>query len=108
MRGLVILLIVLAVMGSFLAAAALGNGFLNPKENTKAQEAPKEFKFSTFTTAVCENKKDLVHCKDEVFVNCDGKILKLEEFTDCNGIKFDIPKSTGAAVFGKDWKDPRV
>ena len=81
-----------------------------PAGNSKNQaKAPSSFEFKTFTSAVCESKTDVIQCRDELFVNCSGKILKADEFTDCNGIKIENQKVTGAATasFSKDWKDPR-
>ena len=46
-------------------------------------------------------------CKEEVFVNCNGNVSKASDIAECNGIKLDIPKATGFAVFEKGWKDPR-
>lgn len=103
MRGLVIFLLVIVVIASFGVAASISN---HDSKIVKIQQS-KKFEFSTFTSAVCENKEDAVHCRDEVFVNCDGKIGKATEIPECNNFKVDIPKATGAAVFGKDWKDPR-
>ena len=65
------------------------------------------FEFSTFTSAVCENKNDLVYCRDELFVNCNGEVSKAVDFVECNDIKMNAPKVTGFAVFEKGWKDPR-
>ena len=78
--------------------------------NSKNQiKAPSNFEFKTFTSAVCESNSDVITCRDELFVNCSGKISKADEFTDCNGIKIENQKVTGAATasFSKDWKDPR-
>lgn len=102
MRGSVIILLLLAVIASFsFMTYSTGNG-------ETAKETSKQFEFSTFTSAVCENKEDLVHCKDELFVNCDGKIAKANDIKECNGIKIEAPKVLGFAVFEKDWKDPRI
>ena len=104
MRGLVIFLLILVIIASF--------GFVatNINNNTKIHASKREFlleKFSTFTSAVCENKEELVHCKDEVFVNCNGKISKAIDVAECEGIKIDVPKAAGFAIFGKEWEDPR-
>ncbi len=107
MGGLVLFLLTLAVMGLFYVAASIENGLFEITVAPNVKEANGEFEFSTFTSAVCEGKNDVVHCKDEVFVNCDGNISKLDDATECNGIKLDVPKATGDAVFGKEWKDPR-
>ena len=102
MRGLVIVLLILAVMLSFSFVAAS----INDKK-TETKKETKQLEFSTFTSAVCENKEEFVHCRDEVFVNCNGEISKAIDVAECNGIKFDVPQVTGFAVFDKDWKDPR-
>ena len=106
MRGLVIFITVLAVMASFSFVALSLNNAEN-EENNEAREEPKIMEFSTFTSAVCESKEEFVHCKDEVFVNCNGEVSKAVDFAECNGLRLDVPKATGFAVFGKDWKDPR-
>lgn len=104
MRGLVLFLIILVIIGSLSFVAVSMN-------NNAKIHAPKyeflSYEFSTFTSAVCENKADVVHCKDEVFVNCNGSISKATDVAECEGIKIDVPKATGFAVFGNDWKDPR-
>ena len=98
MRGLVVFLLIVAIFLSFI--------FLNI--NIKEDEnAKNNFGFSTFTSAICEDKNDFVYCKDELFVNCNGKISKAIDVVECNGIKMNAPKVTGFAVFEKDWKDPR-
>lgn len=102
MRGLVIILLILVVIASFSFITYSANS-----EKTKAKEKSKQFEFSTFTSAVCEDKENFVHCRDEVFVNCDGKIAKANELSECNGIKVETPKILGFAVFEKEWKDPR-
>ena len=94
MRGFVIFLLVIAVMASFSFVAA---NISTDKKETK------EFEFNTFTSAVCDNSQDFVHCKDEVFVNCNGKVSKAADVAECNGIKLDVPKTLGFAVFDKDW-----
>ena len=103
MRGLIIFLIILGVVASVSCAAANISNV-----NFKAKEQAKDLQFSTFTSAVCEKGKEVVHCKDEVFVNCNGSISKAIDVTECEGIKVDVPKALGFATFGKDWKDPRV
>ena len=105
MRGLVIFLLVLIGLVSFSFIAFNVDDKNN--EKMEAKEQVKEFKFSTFTSAVCENKEEFVYCKDEVFVNCDGKISKAVEAAECNGFKVEAPKALGFAVFDKNWKDPR-
>lgn len=102
MRGLVTFTLLLVLMASLSFVAANIN---NEKSQTK--EKSKVFEFSTFTTAVCENKEEFVNCKDEVFVNCNGKISKAVDIAECNGIKLEVPKTLGFAVFEKEWRDPR-
>ena len=105
MRGLVVFLAIVVIIASFSFVAANINDISDKKIEKKDEN--KAFEFSTFTSAVCENKADVVHCKDEVFVNCNGTISKAIDVAECNGIKIDMPKATGAATFGKGWKDPR-
>ncbi len=105
MRGLVLLLLVLLAVASFGFAAANMKNMNNQK--TAADEKPIEPEFSAFTSAVCQNKADFVQCKDEIFINCSGKISKADDAAECNGINLDLPKAAGYAVFEKGWKDPR-
>ena len=105
MRGLVIFLLVLVGMAS-LSFIAISAKSVNDIK-TQVTEEPKIFEFSTFTTAVCEDKGEVVHCKDEFFINCNGKVSKAVDVAECNGIKFEAPKALGFAVFSKEWKDPR-
>ena len=105
MRGLVIFLITLVVIASFsfvVVSINDSNNFIKTKQENKIVE------FGTFTSAVCENKKDVVNCRDEVFVKCNGTITKAVDVAECNGFKVDVPKATGFATFGNDWKDPRI
>ena len=105
MRGLVIFLLALVFIASF----SFGYGNIN--NNTKNKDSKTKFlstDFSTFTSAVCENKNDFTYCRDEVFVNCSGKISKATDVIECNGLKIDAPKVNGFAVFEKGWKDPRI
>ena len=97
MRGLVVFLILAIALASFSFAYASLGDFKNKVSG-----------FSAFTSAVCENQKNFVYCRDEVFVNCNGKISKASGMAECNGFKLEIPKVTGEAVFGNDWKDPRI
>lgn len=99
MRGLVLFLAVLAVIGALSFADA---------SIVKEKTEPKITQFKTFTSAVCYNDGKATRCKDELFVNCNGQISKADEIAECNGLKLDAVKPTGSAVFGKDWKDPRV
>ena len=106
MRGLVIFIAILAVMASF----SLIVNSINNDKNTDVNEVKEESKpleFSTFTSAVCEDRQNHVYCKDEFFVKCNGSISKAVDVAECNGIKIDAPKTLGFAVFEKDWKDPR-
>ena len=102
MRGLVSVMLILVFLSlfSFMALSV-------SKEYDEFKESAKSFEFKTFTSAVCEEKSELVYCKDELFVNCNGKLSKAAEIKDCNGIKLDAFKVTGFAVFGDDWEDPR-
>jgi len=105
MRGSVFLIIVAVVMLSVSFVAANINSV--SLEKNKNKESIKDIQFSTFTSAVCENKEDFVHCKDEIFVNCNGNISKAIDVAECNGIRLDVQKATGFAMFEKGWKDPR-
>ena len=101
MRGLVLLFMSIAagiVLFSILAISMRD-------ETHKKQD--KNFEFSTFTSAVCEDKGTAIYCKDQLFVNCNGNVSKADGVAECNGISLGAPKITGFAVFGKDWKDPR-
>ena len=102
MRGFVLSLLVLAAIASFGFAAANINN-----QKTAVNEEFENAEFSAFTSAVCGGKGDFVQCRDEVFVNCGGKISKADDAAECNGIKLDLPKAAGFAVFEKGWKDPR-
>ncbi len=106
MRGLVIFMLLLVVMASFSFVAA--NIYINDTKTKEEIEESQIFEFSTFTSAVCENSEDVVHCKDEVFVNCDGKVSKAVDVAECNGVKLEVPKALGFAVFEKEWRDPRI
>lgn len=101
MRGLVIFLLVVAGLSLF-SFIALSSAY-NKADNG---ENPKSIEFRTFTSAVCENKGEFVHCRDELFVNCNGKISKSRELEECNGFRISS-KVSGFAVFEKEWKDPR-
>ena len=105
MRGLVIFLLVLVGLASFSFIVISAKNVNDIK--AEIREEPKIFEFSTFTTAVCEDKGDVVHCKDEFFVNCNGEVSKAVDVAECNGVKLEAPKALGFAVFSKDWKDPR-
>ena len=101
MRGLVLFLLLVVAIASFSLVAA---SMKNDKQEIKNSRI---LEFKTFTSAVCENKEKVVYCKDEIFVNCNGNISKANDVIACNGIRMDAPKSTGFAVFGNEWKDPR-
>ena len=103
MGVLVLFLIALVIMGSlsFVVISAK-----NPKNEIEQENKILEFK--TFTSAVCEHSKNVVNCKDEVFVKCNETITKAADVAECGGIKIGIPEATGAATFSEDWKDPRV
>ncbi|MBS3100904.1 hypothetical protein J4204_02120 [Candidatus Woesearchaeota archaeon] len=108
MRGLVIFVSVLVFMASFgfIASAIFSEKAGISMENNPKQEA-KQLEFSTFTSAVCEKGKDVVKCRDEFFVNCNGTISKAVDVAECEGIKVEVPKALGFATFSSDWKDPR-
>ena len=101
MRGLVLFIMALAVIGSF----SFVDAFIDNKTSQKDQE---NIQFNTFTSAVCNNDGKATYCKDELFVSCNGKISKVNDIAECNGLKLDAQKPTGSAVFSRDWKDPRV
>ena len=100
MRGLAVFLSILVGLSlfSFIALSSATN---------KAESVEKtEIQFKTFTSAVCENKNGLVHCRDEYFVDCNGKISNSAEIEECNGFRISS-KVSGFAVFEKEWNDPR-
>ena len=108
MRGLVTVLLTLVVIASLsFVALSTNNNKIENNKNGETEKEPKILEFSTFTSAVCENKEEIVNCKDEVFVNCNGKISKAVDVAECNGIKLDVQKVNGFAVFENGWKDPR-
>ena len=98
MRGLVLFLAVLAVIGALSFADA---------SIVREKTEPKITQFKTFTSAVCNNDGKVTRCRDELFVNCNGQILKADGIAECNGLKLDAMKPTGSAVFSREWKDPR-
>src|SRR3989338_5462092 len=106
MRGLVVSLLILVIISSFSFVAVSIKSDINDEKTEIKNSDYAEFK--TFTSAVCEDKNDTVYCKDELFVNCNGKISKAGEIDECNGINMDSFKVTGSAVFEKNWKDPRI
>lgn len=106
MRGLVIVLLIIVGLVSFSFVAASVTFKNNEKVENKQEN--KILEFSTFTSAVCERGKDVVRCKDEFFVSCNGEITKAIDIAECNGIRVDVPKALGFATFSKEWKDPRV
>lgn len=93
MRGLVVALLVLVILSLF-SFMALSAGSSNRAEKSSNVE------FKTFTSAVCEEKSGFVHCKDELFVNCNGKISRADEIGECNEFKINNEVS-GFAVFEK-------
>ena len=101
MRGLVLLFLFVVIGVVFFSFTGTSINEEPKKENNEQLE------FSTFTSAVCENKEDFVYCKDEIFVNCNGNISKAIDVAECNGIRLDVPEASGFAVFEKGWKDPR-
>ena len=88
MRGLVIVLSIIIFVSSCSS--------INSK-TVYSNKTGNDSKFKTFTMAVCENKNDLMYCKDELFVNCSGKISKANDIKECNGFKIEN-KVTGFAV----------
>lgn len=105
MRGPVLILLIVIGVSFFAFVAAAINNLNYEKIETKEQN--KELQFSTFTSAVCENRDNLIYCKDELFVNCNGEISKADGFAECNGIKMKFPEVNGFAVFEEGWEDPR-
>ena len=78
------------------------------QEYNEFKKSSEGFEFKTFTSAVCDYSGDNVVCRDEIFVNCNGRISKSGELKECNGIRLDNPKVSGFAVFGEGWEDPRI
>lgn len=105
MRGMVLFLTVFVII-SLLSFIALSTN--NSNNNNRLETKNTELEFKTFTSAVCDNSEELVKCRDELFVNCNGKISKAAEVAECNGVKIESLKISGFAVFGKEWKDPRI
>src|SRR3989338_260928 len=103
MRGFfsVMMILVFLALFSFMALSV-------HQEYNEFKKSSEGFDFKTFTSAVCDYSGDAVVCKDELFVNCDGKISKSGEFKECNGINLDNSKVSGSAVFEEGWKDPRI
>ena len=92
MKGLVIFLLVLVGIASFSFIVISAKNVNDIK--TETLENPKALEFSTFTTAVCENKGNVVHCKDEFFVNCNGNVSIASDIAECDGVKIfhlDVP-----------------
>ncbi|MBI4452801.1 hypothetical protein HY637_05195 [Candidatus Woesearchaeota archaeon] len=100
MRGLV-LFFILVISIAFFSFAALS-------VNNEPEIKDSGLKFSVFTSAVCEPLGERVYCEDGIFVNCNGNIYRASDYAECEDIKISLPKSTGSAVFSKNWKDPRV
>ena len=97
MKGMVLFfLVVIGMLAmSFIAISLGSNNLIDTLE------------FSTFTSALCEKKDSLNYCRDELLVNCNGKILKAISGKDCNGFRIE-DKVTGFAVFDEGWKDSRI
>ena len=102
MRGLVVFLLILAGLSLF-SFMALSSGI--NKENI--EQNSKDIQFKTFTSAVCEEKSGFVYCRDELFVNCNGKISRANEIGECNGFKINN-EVVGFAVFEKEWAGNRA
>ena len=79
MRGLVSVMMVLIFLSLFSFMALSVN-----KEYDDFKESSAGFDLKTFTSAVCDYSSDDVKCKDELFVNCNGKISKSGEIDKCN------------------------
>lgn len=94
MRGLGLFVLVLIALSLFSFITFSVNNNYNTKKSSN-------FQFKTYTSAVCENKNNLLYCRDELFVNCNGKVSRAEEIKDCNGINLGSNKVTGFAVFEK-------
>jgi len=105
MRGLVLVFII-AVVVLFFSLLFVNTDLLNTDKN-KNNEKMRNLEFSTFTSAVCQKEKDFVYCKDELFVNCNGKVSKAKDVEECNGFRLASPEVAGFAVFESDWKDIR-
>ena len=92
MKGMVTFLLILAGLSlfSFMAISSSTN-------NKNINQDSKNIQFKTFTSAVCETKTNLNYCRDELFVNCSGKISKADDVKECNGFKIGN-KVTGFAV----------
>ena len=103
MRGLVSVMLILIFLSLFSFMALSVN-----QEYNEFKKSSGGFEFKTFTSAVCDYSGDTVVCKDELFVSCNGKISKSGELKECNGISIDNSKVSGFAVFGENWKDPRI
>lgn len=71
------------------------------------KQEPEKLEFKTFTSAVCKELQEQVHCRDEIFVNCSGNISKAEDVAECGGMKIDVSGVNGFAVFEKGWNDER-
>lgn len=97
MKGIILFfLVVMGTLAMSFLAASLESG--NPGDATE---------FSTFTSALCKKKGSFNYCRDELFVSCNGNILRAIAGHDCNGFKIEN-KVAGSAVFDEDWKDSRI
>jgi hypothetical protein len=94
----------------FVVIAIFSFSFAAVKINKEIHQEPiqSNFQLSTFTSAVCNENNGFVNCKDELFVDCNGKFSRADEIEGCNGFNLDKSKLTGFAVFEKEWKDPRI
>ena len=95
MKGLVIFFLIFVGLSLFGFMAVISS-----TNNDDIKQDSKSIQFRTFTSAVCETENNLNYCRDELFVNCSGKVSKAEDTKECNGFKVDS-KVTGFAVFEK-------
>lgn len=102
MKGMVSVMLVMVFLSLFSFMALSVNS-----DYDDFKKASESIEFKTFTSAVCEDMSDGVYCKDELFVNCNGKISKSSEIEECEGISLAQHEVSGSAVFGNDWRDPR-
>ena len=92
MKGLVIFFLIFVGLSLFGFMAVISS-----TNNDDIKQDSKSIQFKTFTSAVCETENNLNYCRDELFVNCNGKISKSSEIKECNGFEIDN-KVTGFAV----------
>ena len=66
-----------------------------------------EISLSTFTKAMCTQKRDSSECMEKLFVDCNGKVRGAEPGINCSGIEI-YSKVSGYAIFDDKWTDPRI